>query len=79
MKALSEKDLIQRSFEIPFTVIFYLKYLYLLQFQGALSTPDLMHKFRKWFYRNNPEDDNDPLHVDNGILFSRLFSQDYSW
>ncbi|XP_065062790.1 A disintegrin and metalloproteinase with thrombospondin motifs 6-like [Rhopilema esculentum] len=41
------------------------------EFKGALSTPDLMHKFRKWFYRNNPEDDNDPLHVDNGILFSR--------
>ena len=43
----------------------------LFQLDNATDLSNLLSKFRSWVNINNPEDDSDPLHVDNAALLVR--------
>lgn len=38
---------------------------------NASNTGELLNKFRSWFVLNNPANESDPLHVDNGALLTK--------
>lgn len=41
------------------------------QLVNATNMDNLLSKFRDWFVPNNPSNESDPLHVDNGALLTK--------